>query len=172
MLAYIIINNTNYNLKLVERGYARAYTEADCELLEELRTAETQAREARRGVWSGLENENQTADNIYISYVHEDAAGNDHNNLNGEYVEITNGSPSSVDMSHWTLSDTADHVYTFPDGFSLSPGAKVTVYTGSGTNTTTELYWGHGTAVWNNGGDTAFLGDDQDHPIDKVSWEG
>ena len=36
ILAYIIIDDINFNLELVEKGYARAYIEADCELLNEL----------------------------------------------------------------------------------------------------------------------------------------
>jgi len=50
-----------------------------------------------------------------------------------------------------------DYAYTFPGGFTLDPGETVTVYTGSGTDTDSELYWGSGRAVWNNGGDTIIV---------------
>ena len=33
----------------------------------------------------------------------------------------------------------------------------MTVHTGPGTNTATALYWGLGSSVWNNTGDTATL---------------
>jgi hypothetical protein len=33
----------------------------------------------------------------------------------------------------------------------------VTVHTGSGTDTATDRYWGYGSPVWNNDGDTATL---------------
>ena len=36
----------------------------------------------------------------------------------------------------------------------------MTLYTGSGTNSDAELYWGAGRAVWNNGGDTITLKDE------------
>jgi competence protein ComEC len=33
----------------------------------------------------------------------------------------------------------------------------VTLHTGSGTSTTTELYWGSGSPIWNNDGDTVIV---------------
>jgi len=37
---------------------------------------------------------------------------------------------------------------------SIIAGAQVTLHTGSGSDTGSDLYWGYGSAVWNNGGDT------------------
>jgi competence protein ComEC len=91
---------------------------------------------------------------LAVAEIHADAVGNDHENLNDEYVVLENTDDTALDLSGWTLSDEADHTYTFPDGFSLDAGARVTVYAGSGTDTATELYWGQSQAVWNNGGDT------------------
>jgi competence protein ComEC len=54
------------------------------------------------------------------------------------------------------ISDASIHVYTFPS-FVLAAGATVTVHTGPGTNTAMDLYWGLGSSVWNNTGDTATL---------------
>ena len=51
-------------------------------------------------------------------------------------------------------------MYRFPDGFSLAPGDQVTLHTGSGTDTSSDLYWGQGSPVWNNSGDTVFVYDD------------
>lgn len=33
------------------------------------------------------------------------------------------------------------------------------LYSGSGENTATDLYWGSGGAIWNNGGDTIIVKD-------------
>jgi hypothetical protein len=96
---------------------------------------------------------------VYISAINFDAPGNDHQNLNGEWVKITNSGPDSVTMTGWRLSDEGNkHVYRFPT-FALSSGSGVTVYTGSGMNTATALYMGFKQAVWNNDGDTATLRD-------------
>lgn len=77
--------------------------------------------------------------------------------LNDEYVEVRNDHGESVDLSGYTLADEAGHSYAFPDGFSLADGTSVRVHTGDGTDSATDLYWGRGSAVWNNGGDTATL---------------
>jgi len=107
--------------------------------------------------------------NVVISYVHYDAEGNDNENLNDEYVVIRNEGNVDVDLIGWKLKDEANHVFTFPS-FTLKPGATVTVHTGSGTNTQTDLYWGKDRAVWNNDHDTAYLYDSSMNLIDQESW--
>jgi len=85
-----------------------------------------------------------------------DAPGNDNQNLNEEYVCFYNHGATAADMSGWHIKDAANNTYNFPT-FTLAAGASVRVHTGSGTNTATDLYWGRGSAVWNNGGDTVYL---------------
>lgn len=92
--------------------------------------------------------------------IHADAAGDESENLNDEYVVFENTGSTSVDLSGWELADAADHTYTFPEGTVLEPGESVTIHTGTGTDTETDLYWGQASAVWNNGGDTVILRDD------------
>lgn len=72
-------------------------------------------------------------------------------------------------MMNWTLRDIANHVFTFPT-FSLAPNATVRVWTKSGTNTSTDLYWGSGAAIWNNTGDTAYLRDSVGTPVDTYTY--
>lgn len=78
---------------------------------------------------------------VIIFSVNYDAEGDDRKNLNGEYVIIKNTGETDVDMTGWILEDEANHKFHFPI-FTLKAGSTVTVYTGSGTNTETELYWG------------------------------
>jgi len=94
------------------------------------------------------------AGGLVVAEVHEDAAGDDRENLNDEYVVLENAGEEPIDLSGWTISDAADKTYRFPDGFVLDPGERVTVHTGSGEDTATDLYWGAGSPVWNNDGDT------------------
>jgi len=97
---------------------------------------------------------------VSISAINFDAPGNDHNNLNGEWVKITNYGSTSVMMGGWTLSDEGNkHIYQFPQSFGIDPGASVTVYTGCGSNSANALYWCEPQAVWNNNGDVATLKD-------------
>ena len=83
-----------------------------------------------------------------------DPATNAGRNL--EIVTLTNTTSTSKTITGWTLRDVAAHVYTFPS-LSVTAGAKVYVHTGSGTNGGGHLYWGSGSYIWNNTGDTATL---------------
>ena len=60
-------------------------------------------------------------------------------------------------MSGWSVSDEADHTYYFPDGFEIGAGEAVTLRTGSGSDTSSDLYWGSGSPIWNNNGDTVVV---------------
>ncbi|MDZ5810613.1 lamin tail domain-containing protein [Halorubrum sp. AD140] len=94
---------------------------------------------------------------ISLAEVHEDAAGDDRENLTDEYVVFENTGDETLDLSGWTVEDEASHRYTFPDGVALAPDATVTLYTGSGTDTDAELYWGSEAPIWNNDGDTVIV---------------
>ncbi len=95
---------------------------------------------------------------VYISEI----------NLADEWVKITNSGASSIKLTEWKITDEgAIHTYIFPS-FTLSSGATVTLYTGKGTDTTIELYWGSGRPIWNNDGDTAKLYDASGNLIDQL----
>jgi micrococcal nuclease len=96
---------------------------------------------------------------VTVAEIVADAPGNDNNNLDGEYVVLSNQGAETVDLSGWTVSDEAGHEYRVPDGTTLSPGASVRIVTGSGTDGDGRLYWGRTGAVWNNGGDTVTVRD-------------
>lgn len=105
---------------------------------------------------------------LTVEEIHEDAAGDDWENLNDEYVVFENDGEAALDLTGWQVQDEADHTYTFPDGFTLDLGETVTLYTGSGDDTATELYWGSGSPIWNNGGDTVIVVNaDGDHVIEE-----
>jgi competence protein ComEC len=97
---------------------------------------------------------------LAIRTVHADAAGTEADNLNDEYVVFENTGGSSLDIGGWTVADAAGHSYTVPAGVTVAPGATITLHTGSGTDTDTDLYWGSDQPVWNNGGDTVTVRDD------------
>ncbi len=106
---------------------------------------------------------------VTIYEAHYDAAGDDWNNLNDEYIIIKNFGNAVVSLTGWQLVDSIGHTFTFPE-FSLYPGGTVTVYTGSGMNTVTALYWGSASPIWNNDHDTAYLYDQNRNLIDKKIW--
>jgi len=79
-------------------------------------------------------------------------------NLNGEWIEISNQGESDENLAGWKLEDRQNHTYAFPD-FILKAGASVRIHTGVGSDTSEDLYWNRNTAIWNNDGDTATLKD-------------
>lgn len=81
-----------------------------------------------------------------------------------EYVEIENTGDVAADLENWTLSDEADHTYTFPS-YSLEPGQSIKVYTNMG-----EFSFESGWAIWNNTGDTAYLKDGEGELVDSYSY--
>jgi len=154
-LRYVYVGSTFVNLEMVRQGYAIAYPyPPDVKYADEFEEAEQEAQDAQLGMWGGPSNVS-----ITVLYMHYDAEGNDNNNLNDEYVIFKNTGSISVNMTDWTVQDNANHLYRFPT-FNLSANSIVTLYTGSGTDTDTKLYWGRaGQAIWNNNGDTLYLRD-------------
>lgn len=101
-----------------------------------------------------------------------DAPGNDNSptnaSLNTEYIVITNTTSKTVTIGGYRVSDNGSkHVFRVPAGFKLGAKKSVTLRSGKGTNTSTNLYWGQSVRgakpvarngfVWNNSGDTATL---------------
>jgi len=79
--------------------------------------------------------------------------------LQEERITVANADETAVNITGWTITDEGTrNTYTFPV-FTLDPGAGVTVHSGAGNDTATDLYWGRGGAVWNNDGDLATLAD-------------
>jgi len=176
-----VANRTDFTYRLVATGHARVY-DSTFQRSERYYAAEADAQADRRGLWrcrdpgavatdgaSGDAGDAPadsdgplagSASGLTVERVHADAAGNDHENLNDESVVFGNAGEGTLELSGWTVSDEADHVYTFPSGFALAPGETVTLRTGSGTDTAETLYWGSDSAIWNNGGDTVVVARD------------
>jgi endonuclease YncB( thermonuclease family) len=196
LLVYIYIDNANFNKLLLTNGYARMY-DSSFSVRTEFAEAEETARADSVGLWdfeephtpSPTPTPSSSTGELIVWNIHEDAEGNDHDNLNDEYIEFKNDGGQSLDLTGWTVKDEVDHTYTFPRGFTLEPGATVTLYTGSGSDleyppslswswittvtlytgsgsdTDSELYWGSGGAIWNNGGDTIIVEDDNGNVV-------
>jgi len=175
LLAYVYYDNTDFTAELIKRGYARVYTEGDFEKEFEYVSYQNLAIKNNVGLWGACKSTytstgaSVSSSTVVIWKVHYDAAGNDHQNLNDEYVVLKNIGSTAVSLKGWTLKDEAGKTFRFPS-FVLEPGKTVTIHTGSGTNTATDLYWGSGRAIWNNDGDTVYLYNSKGELIDKYSW--
>ncbi|KYK34451.1 MAG: hypothetical protein AYK18_04150 [Theionarchaea archaeon DG-70] len=91
-------------------------------------------------------------------------------NLNQEWVKICNDGDIDIDMSGWVLMNDVGRFYEFPEGFILAAGASVTVYTGEGEDSETELYWGDTAEVWNDEGDVVTLEDSEGAMVEEHEW--
>jgi endonuclease YncB( thermonuclease family) len=79
--------------------------------------------------------------------VNWDADGNDGENVNGEWVDVTNLGVNPVDLSGWWVRDAAyrgyeAHGYTFPAGTVVFPGDHVRLKVGKGNDGDVVLHWG------------------------------
>ncbi|WP_227357164.1 lamin tail domain-containing protein [Haladaptatus salinisoli] len=175
LLIYVRDDGKLFNYRLVSQGYARVY-DSEFTKRDRFYSAESTAQRNGVGLWecrnargttqpspggggdgNGDGGEGDGNGQLAVARIHADADGNDHDNLNGEYVVFENTGDSELDLSGWTISDAADRTYRVPSGATLAPGETVTLYTGGGSDSESELYWGSESAVWNNGGDTIIV---------------
>jgi len=105
-----------------------------------------------------------------------DAANNDANNVNGEWVRITNLGTRDVSLRGWWLRDSylrgklkgrkKGRGFQFPKGAVVKAGKSITVFAGKGGNGGRKFHWGLGDAPFENAtndkkkvGDGAYLFD-------------
>jgi hypothetical protein len=110
---------------------------------------------------------------LHLSKVYVNSPGTDNgsnSSLNAEYVVVKNASSTTAyKLTGYSINDRSAHVYKFPT-FTLKAGASVTVHTGSGTNTSANLYWGSKAYIWTNSGDTAYLKNSAATLKDSCTW--
>lgn len=83
-----------------------------------------------------------------------------------EFIELWNDGPP-IDLTGWTIHDTAGSTYTFGDT-TLATGARIVVW-GGGSDDARGPAWSRA-AVWNNGGDQAFLVDGAGATVDTFAY--
>lgn len=180
LLRHVFLNNENVNIKLVREGLATVYIiSPNVKYDKELGDAWNECLDEKINLCKPPEREGSVCDKncIGIPYFKWNAEGDDCYNLNGEYIVFKNSCPYSCDLKSWTVKDESSRdPYVFPD-FILESGTMVTLYTGCGTNTNTQLYWcssGYScNAIWNNnGGDTLYLRNSDGELVLSYSYSG
>ncbi len=157
--------------EMIRSGFALArYYPPDVARSVTYESLQQQAKDAVAGMWAADACGPPAVATITID-THPDAAGDDNKNLNGEWVRFTNAGAAVVALDGWVVADeSASHRYTFGD-FDLKPGSSVTLYSGCGVNTVSQVFWCKTTsAVWNNGGDTVFLRDPSGNNIASLKY--
>lgn len=106
----------------------------------------------------------------FVWPFHFDAIAEDAANLNDEYFTLENTGTESVDMTDWSVSNEHGDTFEFPDGFTLAPGAIVTIHSGPGTDTEGILYWNASEPIWSNTSDLAVLYDNIRDIVDVYAY--
>ena len=112
--------------------------------------------------------------------VNWDAAGDDSQNVNGEWIQITNASSYPVPVGGWRVRDSAyrgtlARGYTLPSSARVPANGSITVHVGRGNNTASRFYWGNTAPIFENAtnyprylGDGGYLFDPQG---DLRAWQ-
>lgn len=90
-----------------------------------------------------------------------DAEDNDAQNVNGEWVRLTNLDPvNTISLKGWWLRDSylrtdlhgpnKGRGFLFPSNAVIPPGGSIRIHAGHGSNTATDLYWGLNEAPFEN----------------------
>ena len=71
--------------------------------------------------------------------------------LENETLVIANDGSRQIQLANWRLEDSQGNVFTFKPFILFGEGANVVLHTGTGTDTTSNLYWGLSFPVWESG---------------------
>lgn len=89
------------------------------------------------------------------------ASPDENTNPNGEFVDLkidpTVFTGATYTLTGHYIKNNAGDRYNIPAGTTLSAGGTLRIYTGSGTNTATTLYWGRSAPVYQNNGECVQL---------------
>jgi micrococcal nuclease len=169
-LAYISVEGKMVNAQLLEAGWAHLFILEPITYYHHFQKLQEEARMQRLGIWG----KGGFTGPLKITALHANAQGDDRENLNGEYVRISNISPRDLNLRGFSLVDREEHRYIFTKGF-LRPGYTVLLFTGGGRDIVDgvdqlRLYWGSRYPIWNNKGDQASLRDPQGQLIDTFVY--
>jgi micrococcal nuclease len=142
------------NENLIWEGLAMVLTvEPNVTYAEVFEWGQEMAQAAGLGMWEGM-----STSPVELLTVHADAAGDDAANLNDEWLEFRVRVAGS--LAGYTVEDVDGNVYEFPNRV-FAEGDVFRLYTGSGTDTQTALYWGSASPIWDNDGDAVFVVDSE-----------
>lgn len=157
LLAYIYVGRTFVQAELVKQGWVLVMRSQPLPRYRELLVKpQEEAKAAGRGIWAKGEYQGK----LVVTQIHPRESRQQ--SQNDEYIVFKNVGNNPLDFTGWSISDEANQSYLVPR-FLLGPGKTFTLYTGSGKNTDSALYWGLRKTVWNKGGDTVIVKDATGH---------
>jgi hypothetical protein len=147
----ITLNNTTDHIRLlgvnnevlwdvpyndVQEGYSYAslygsYSWTDTPTPGEENTVGTVAPSGETDGDGGSDSSTNPSDNgdlsdvVTLTEVFPDPAGTDNEE---EWIELTNGGTSPIDLGNWTITDASGKSFTFPGGTIIQPGESLVIY--------------------------------------------
>ncbi|MEE2752328.1 MAG: thermonuclease family protein [Myxococcota bacterium] len=126
---------------------------------EALLEAQAKARNANRGIWSN----NNFRGDLHITSFHANAAGDDRENVNGEYLRVCNIASHPLSLEGYALTDASGNRWVLP-AMTVPTGHTIRIHSGKGINQTDHkaqltVYLGNPGPIWNNTYDKATLYD-------------
>ena len=97
-----------------------------------------------------------------------DADGSDSQNVNGEWVNITNVSASTIDLDGYLLTSGGAPYYFGDD--PIHPDERLRLHVGSGSDTRLRKYWGKSEPVLGNAADFVAVMTPDARIIDRFEW--
>ncbi|HUU76664.1 MAG TPA: thermonuclease family protein [Methanoregulaceae archaeon] len=179
LLAYVILpDGTDFGALLVSEGLARVYTGETFSKKSSYLALETAARIENTGLWNysspilppaapvPIDTPGQ---GVFIAAVNYDAAGDDRENLNDEYLIIANAGPGAEKLSGWSVSGPTQVTFTFGP-LQLMAGGQLTLHTGTGISTGSDVYRNLTTPALNNRGGILHLLDQEGQVVSLFQW--
>lgn len=94
-----------------------------------------------------------------------DADGNDHQNINGEWIDVINRNATTpVDVGGWTIRVSDLRHLVLPSSATIPAGGRIRIHMGRGTAHDTHYYFGSSHAFFGPEGEGAYLFDPQGDP--------
>ncbi len=167
IVAGVATDEGNLSLHLLELGLGHLFViPPDDTDLSAMSAAQEAARAAKRGIWST----DRYQGALHITSFHANAAGDDHTNVNGEYLRICNLNTTPVDLDGYRITKATGESFAFPRA-TIPGGHTLELHSGQGEQRIDpkqqiELFLGSAVPIWSDDGDRATLYDRFGHVVD------
>jgi len=168
LLAGVQVEGQNLSIALLEEGLGHVFIiPPERYDIQPLLDAQARAKAAKKGIWTT--DHYQGA--LHITSFHANAAGDDRENVNGEYMRIANITNGPVNLISYKIAKQNGTTFDLPN-VTIPAGYTVTVHSGHGApkddpNQQIAVYLGSDVPVWNNDHDRVIIYDKYSKVVDS-----
>lgn len=150
----------NLSIHLLEEGLAHLFViPPDDTDPKPFLEAQARARAANKGIWST----DRYQGSVHITSFHANSAGDDRQNVNGEYLRVANVNTEPLNLDGYKITDASGGSWTLP-ALTVPAGHTVTIHSGVGQHQMSPanqlaIYLGSAEPIWNNERDRATIHD-------------